>query len=151
MDVHPDGTTQNKTQICGEVEPITTPPLNAKKKEDRTMMTLNEWHGVQNAYYIKPIGGQKSYYNKAVQVNMKNGEKFLVSYATAVCKIDKDGNFHRLWGGYSATTMKHINDFNTYNGVNKGGKAWWDTLEPETDYTGKSIAYDYHGNYTTAW
>ena len=33
------------------------------------------------------------------------------------------------WDDYSATTMRHVNEFiNQFNGGNGGGKAWWDNL-----------------------
>ena len=42
--------------------------------------------------------------------------------------IIRNGNFERLWSGYSATTMRHINSFIDTFGTNGGGKAWWDKL-----------------------
>ena len=53
---------------------------------------------------------QKSYYGKAVVIEEAD-EIMLRSYNTIVCKIDRNGEFKRIWGGYSATTMNHINDF----------------------------------------
>lgn len=76
-------------------------------------------------YELSPVAdSRKSYYGKASVVEW-NGEKILVSYETPVCKIDRDGRFVRLWNGYSATTMRHINSFNRLFGINQGGKAWW--------------------------
>lgn len=69
----------------------------------------------------------KSFYGKA-KVIENDGETFLQSYDTIVCKIDKSGEFVRLWKGYSATTMRHINSFIEMFGIEGGGKKWWDTL-----------------------
>lgn len=67
---------------------------------------------------------QKSFYGKARIIN--NGKEMLLrSYDTIVCKIDNNGNFERLWGDYSTTTMAHINEFrkqNNFETLNK--KAW---------------------------
>lgn len=77
-------------------------------------------------YELPPVAdSRKSFYGKARVVEW-NGEKILVSYETPVCKIDAAGRFVRLWNGYSATTMRHVNSFNMLFGINQGGKAWWD-------------------------
>lgn len=73
--------------------------------------------------------GAKSFYRKAVVIEKDNGEKVLQSYDTEVCKIDSNGEFIRLWSGYSLTTMRHINAFLELFGIPGGGKAWWDSLE----------------------
>lgn len=76
-------------------------------------------------YELSPVAdSRKSFYGKATVVEW-NGEKVLVSYETPVCKIDAAGRFVRLWNGYSATTMRHVNSFNRLFGINQGGKAWW--------------------------
>lgn len=36
-------------------------------------------------------------------------------------------------GGYSATTMRHVNSFLSFYDMNGGGKAWWDTQPVETE------------------
>lgn len=71
----------------------------------------------------------KSFYGKAQVIEQANGEKLLRSYETIVCKIDKNGNFVRLWDGYSATTMRHINSFLSFYDIPNGGKAYWDSLQ----------------------
>lgn len=43
-------------------------------------------------------------------VDFENGTRCLISYNTCVACI-KDGQFYRLWNGYSATTMKHLWEF----------------------------------------
>ena len=70
----------------------------------------------------------KSFYNKAKVIECDNGDVELKSYSTIVCRIHK-GNFEKLWDGYSATTMRHINSFLDFYGIPGGGKPWWDKLE----------------------
>jgi len=60
---------------------------------------------------LKPADYHKSFYGKAIVYTNENGEKVLRSYDTDVCKVDTDGNFIRLWNGYSDTTMRHIRAF----------------------------------------
>ena len=81
--------------------------------------------------YELPATGQKSYYNKARVIKDNNGDIFLRSYDTLVCYINKAGEFVRLWDGYSATTMKHINDFLRLFDIPGGGKKWWLSLKVE--------------------
>lgn len=80
-------------------------------------------------YELTPSGYDraKSFYGK-VKVIEKDGETVLQSYDTEVCKITASGKFIRLWGGYSATTMRHINSFIEMFGIEGGGKKWWDAL-----------------------
>jgi hypothetical protein len=80
---------------------------------------------------LNPTDGRKSFYGKAVVLLCSNGDKILRSYATNVAKIDSSGNFHKLWDGYSATTMRHINSFVDTFGINGGGKKWWESLTAE--------------------
>lgn len=68
----------------------------------------------------------KSFYKKA-QVIIDGDRIILKSYDTFVCEI-VNGEFYRLWGGYSATTMRHINSFLAVNNIPGGGKRWWDSL-----------------------
>lgn len=76
---------------------------------------------------LKPINGRKSFYGKAVAIEKDNGEIELKSYNTIVAKI-VNGEFKRLWSGYSMTTMNHVNAFIDAYGIDGGGKAWWDSL-----------------------
>lgn len=55
----------------------------------------------------------------------------LVSYKTAVARIGGDGSFHRLWGGWSATTGQHINKFRRSHGMGKLSKSEWLKMEVE--------------------
>lgn len=74
---------------------------------------------------------QKSYYGKAKIIEDENGKIFLQSYNTPVCYINTNGEIVKLWDGYSATTMKHINDFLGLFRKPGGGKKWWDSLKTE--------------------
>ena len=77
-------------------------------------------------YELIPTDGRKSFYGKAIVIEKDNGEKVLQSYNTEVCKITNGGEFVRLWSGYSATTMRHVNSFLDLFNLSGGGKAWWD-------------------------
>ena len=68
----------------------------------------------------------KHYGNNAVEV-----DGVLVSYETPVARIGKDGSFHRLWSGWSATTGRHINEFRQSHGMAKISKGEWKRLEVE--------------------
>lgn len=77
---------------------------------------------------LKPTDNRKSFYGKAYIV--REGDNIeLVSYSTTVARINGKGQFERLWGGYSATTMRHVNAFLDTFGIPGGGKAWWDAQE----------------------
>ena len=76
-------------------------------------------------YELIPIyDRQRSFYRKALVIN-ELGVTFLKSYDTTVCAINENGTFIRLWNGYSATTMRHINEFRLQNGMDKLSKADW--------------------------
>lgn len=79
-------------------------------------------------YELVPTNGRKSFYGKA-KVIENNGENFLQSYNTIVCKIDKNGKFVKMWDGYSATTMAHINSFADLFNINGHGKKWYESLK----------------------
>lgn len=80
-------------------------------------------------YDLPTMDNRKSFYGKAKVIEKDNGEKVLQSYNTEVCKITEGGEFVRLWSGYSAITMRHINSFLQFFGIAGGGKSWWDSLE----------------------
>lgn len=73
----------------------------------------------------------KSFYEKAKVIETDNGEKVLQSYNTFVCRITADVRFVRMWDGYSATTMRHVNSFLSFYGMNGGRKTWWNALPVE--------------------
>jgi len=81
---------------------------------------------------FNPISnGVKSFYGKAKLAISDTGEIFLKSYDTIILSLTptNDGfTVNRIWGGYSVTTMRHINDFLALHGINQGGKKWWDSL-----------------------
>lgn len=56
-------------------------------------------------------------------VEFENGTRCLISYNTCVACI-KDGQFYRLWDGYSPTTMKHLWEFGC-----KANKHGWFEME----------------------
>lgn len=78
-------------------------------------------------FELKPTNRQKSFYGKAHVIERDNGDIELRSYETIVARI-RNGNFERLWSGYSMTTMNHINSFIDTFGISGGGKAWWMSL-----------------------
>lgn len=78
------------------------------------------------AFELIPNRGQKSFYGKAVVFRGADGKFFLRSYGTIVASVDREGNFSRHWGGYSATTMRHVDAFVSYFCKSGGGKKWWD-------------------------
>ena len=75
-------------------------------------------------YELIPRNGRISFYGKAI-VTEVDGNKILTSYTTDVARIDSEGRFTRLWNGYSATTMNHINSFRLMNGLNALTKKEW--------------------------
>lgn len=81
---------------------------------------------MEKTFKLEPSMRQKSFYGKAF-VTEKDGVATLRSYKTDVCKI-VDGKLIKLWNGYSATTMKHVQSFCDHYGIENGGKAWWDSL-----------------------
>lgn len=85
-----------------------------------------------NKFYLSPCTSQKSFYGKAIIKPVSEASFILQSYKTDVCKlfwINGNAYFIKLWGGYSATSMKHINSFLSFFGFPQyGGKKWWDNL-----------------------
>lgn len=76
---------------------------------------------------------RKSFYGKAI-VHQHEGYAELFSYGTLVAVVyynlpQYGKRFERKWRGYSATTMRHVNSFLHFFGVDGGGKAWWDAQE----------------------
>lgn len=67
---------------------------------------------------------QKSYYGKALVKECEDGTVILQSYLTDVLKIE-NGKLIKIWNGYSATTMKHINDFCMLFGFPTFNKKSW--------------------------
>lgn len=94
-----------------------------QRKEVKEMLKIrNEKH-----YELQPKDSHKSFYNKAiVHVSSKDGSVMLQSYSTIVAVRTRDGVIHRLWDGYSATTMRHLAAFGF-----QGGKAAWSKMPVE--------------------
>lgn len=78
----------------------------------------------ERVYEPLPIG-RKSFYGKCKVYRMKDGTEYLKSYDTIVMRRDPDGTLHRTWGGWSATTGRHVVAFGG------PGKAEWDKMEVE--------------------
>lgn len=99
-------------------------------------------------YELKPLHtNQKSFYGKArVKVYHYNGAvtRFVLeSYDTEVVmvRIDKCGMAYvrRLWSGYSATTMRHVNEFITQEGFPKMSARAWRAMELGKFYAADDI------------
>ena len=73
---------------------------------------------------------RKSFYGKAL-ILIDGGVWTLRSYSTNVCYLDEKGEFHRTWGGWSATTARHINEFRQQNGLSKLSKDEWFSIPCE--------------------
>lgn len=69
----------------------------------------------------------KSYYGKATVIYEEDGSVALQSYSTIVLRLI-NGSLIRLWDGYSATTMRHINEFLQQFGFPSGSKKDWEAL-----------------------
>ena len=95
-------------------------------------------------FELKPTDGRKSFYGKAV-VRQTNGAATLYSYGTPVIRLNRDGRFSRLWAGYSATTMRHVNAFLDHYGADGMSKAEWLALPVARDYAPLNAAAAYSG------
>ena len=71
-------------------------------------------------YELMPNDSHKSFYGKA-RVFEDGDTQTLVSYDTAVMRC-VNGEYERLWGGWSATTGRHIKAF---SGLSKKD---WDAM-----------------------
>ena len=58
-----------------------------------------------------PNDSHKSFYGKAKIYHLTNGGRILESYATPVIYEAPTGELWNLWGGWSATTGRHIRAF----------------------------------------
>lgn len=74
-------------------------------------------------YNLMPKDSHKSFYGKAKVLVDDDGKETLISYWTPVLEKAPDGTLRRLWGGWSATTGRHIKAF---AGINKSE---WDKME----------------------
>ena len=98
-------------------------------------------------YELKPFNtNQKSFYGKAKVTVSYNGDGMglvLDSYDTQVVivKIAKGGmpSIMRLWGGYSATTMRHVNELLMQAGFPKLSARAWRSMEVGKFYTADDV------------
>ena len=69
--------------------------------------------------------------NEVVRGLLRYGHYITDETFDLVCRITAAGRFVRMWDGYSATTMRHVNSFLSLYDVAGGGKAWWNALPVE--------------------
>lgn len=62
-------------------------------------------------FELMPNDGRKSFYGKAVVEIANDGTETLYSYNTPIIKRLVSGELVKLWGGWSATTGRHIKAF----------------------------------------
>lgn len=85
------------------------------------------YKAVSGCSELRPVyANRKSFYGKAVVIH-DGDDLYLKSYDTVVCGI-VCGVFCRYWNSYSATTMRHINEFRRQNGMTAIGKRDWVAL-----------------------
>lgn len=104
----------------------------------------NGWGGYYNRY-MKPedIKEMRQDYkeekreNKAFSLDSFNGRALIIptesgyilkSYYTEVCKV-VNGEFIKVWDGFSVTTLKHVNIFREFLGLDALNKREWIELE----------------------
>lgn len=95
-------------------------------------------------FKLKPVTQQKSFYKKAI-IRQIGRVATLYSYGTPVIRRNRDGSFTRLWAGYSATTMRHINAFLDHYGAAGMSKAEWLRMPVARDYAHLNAAAAYSG------
>lgn len=61
-------------------------------------------------YELAPADNRKSFYGKCF-VTEENGVKTLFSYNTKIMSEDSNGNYHRYYNDWTATTGRHIKAF----------------------------------------
>ena len=72
---------------------------------------------------LKPIHThQRSFYNRAFVKYYKNGLIVLQSYSTNVASINPTHEYAHVYGWYSVTTAKHINEFLQQHSLDKMSK-----------------------------
>ena len=86
-------------------------------------------------YELTPNDGRKSFYGKAVVEIAADGSETLYSYNTPIIKRTASGELIKLWGGWSATTGRHIAAFCGLN------KAAFMKLQHEPTPAEKAAAY----------
>lgn len=66
---------------------------------------------VKKIYELTPRDSHKSFYGKALVIELANGSELLQSYSTIVLIRKSNGELIRTWDGWSATTGRHIAAF----------------------------------------
>lgn len=66
---------------------------------------------ITETYELQPTDCRKSCYGKAEVAVYDDGTKELYSYGTRIMRKHPDGTLERIWGGWSATTGRHIKYF----------------------------------------
>ena len=79
---------------------------------------------------LMPRDGRKSFYGKAHIIHTDRAA-YLRSYDTIVASVTEDGVLHRHWGGWSATTGRHIASFSDEFTNREIRKKEWDDLPVE--------------------
>jgi hypothetical protein len=73
-----------------------------------------------NTFELTPIDGRKSFYKKC-RVEEENGICNLISYTTKVASINQYGilDITKNENHLTQTTLRHINSFLSFNGIDK--------------------------------
>ena len=116
------------------------------------IFTFESWNGISiypNRYMSNEDISELRQEYKAIKANNKgfaldgfggraiiktdnNGNPILQSYYTDVCRFDlKTRTFIKTWNGFSVTTLKHINIFRQFLGLNTLSKREWIELATE--------------------
>ena len=64
-----------------------------------------------NIVELVPTSGRKYFWGKAHVLHSEDGSQTLLSYGTKILRINTNGSMERLWGGWTATTGRHIVSF----------------------------------------
>ena len=66
----------------------------------------------RDVYELQPDShdGRKSFYGKA-KIAVVGNTRALKSYETIVAAVNEAGEVFRIWGGWSATTARHVDSF----------------------------------------
>ena len=76
-------------------------------------------------------GNPRNIYGQA-KVFKKGVTFYLISYETVIATYTKKGGLKRTWGGYSRTSLAHLNYFNNYMNLKKLSGAAWKSMEVHT-------------------
>lgn len=79
---------------------------------------------------LSPVDNRRSFYGKAKMMYDDAAAVYVLhSYGTPVCTYSPNNDtFTRLWSGYSATTLRHVNAFRDAFCGGKLSKAAWCAL-----------------------